>query len=157
MKIIVTLFGKPKDKNILTIIAEYNKRISRYQDIELVYLKEFSTVDNLLTELNSKYKSNKIFLLDEDGIKFSTKKFSNLYEKSLESSFKHLIFCIGPSAGFGDLQSRETINKLKEVNANLEIISLGELVMQHDIAFLVLIEQLYRVVSIKKNLPYHKV
>jgi 23S rRNA (pseudouridine1915-N3)-methyltransferase len=154
MKIIISLFGKPKDKNVLNIIEEYVKRISRYQKIEIEYLPIIQNAKNgdALNKVLDKFKNAKIFILDEDGKEYTSVKFANLYEKNLNESVQEILFAIGPSEGFGDLSDSIFLRK-----NNLEIIKLSTMTMQHDIAFIVLIEQIYRAVSIKNNLPYHKV
>ena len=89
----------------------------------------------------------KIVILRELGKEYDTNEFAKYYEKKLESGVKELWFCIGPAEGWGDLAN---------INVNIDFVSLSRLTMQHDLAFLVLTEQIYRAVSIKNNLPYHK-
>lgn len=143
MKIIFAMHGKPKDKRILELLDEYQKKISRYQKIDFNFLGEFSNLENLL----EKFVGKKVYLLDEDGKEFSSLKFAENYEKDLNNGEKEIVFVVGPAEGFGN------ISKLKNIN----IISLSKMAMQHDIAALVLMEQIYRSVSIKNNLPYHKI
>ncbi len=149
MKITVALFGKPKDKNILNLIEEYLKRIIRYQKLDLSYLplsdKGFKEGETVKIVLDKFKNASRIYFLDEDGKDFSTLDFTKKYEIDLQNQ-KEIVFAIGPSEGFGNLNM-----------GKVETISISKLTMQHDIAFLVLMEQLYRVVSIKNNLPYHKV
>ncbi len=148
MKIIVAIHGKPKDKRILEIMEEYKTKISRYQKIDF----EFLTPTNLPLERGgtvqkvlNKYSGKKVYFLDEDGKEYTSQKFAENYEKDLNDGEKEVVFVIGPAEGFGILP------------ANLNSISLSKFAMQHDIAALVLIEQIYRAISIKNNLPYHKV
>jgi 23S rRNA (pseudouridine1915-N3)-methyltransferase len=150
MKIIITLFGKPKNKNILELVEDYKKRISKYQKVEIDYFPIIQNAkpNECLNKVLEKYKNSKIYLLDEDGKEYSSLDFAKVYEKELNNSTKEIVFAIGPSEGFGDLVS------LKK--GQVEIISLSKMVMQHDLAFLVLIEQIYRAISLKNNLPYHK-
>jgi 23S rRNA (pseudouridine1915-N3)-methyltransferase len=145
MKIVVSLFGEPKDENILSLIEEYRKRTSRYQDLEFKYFKKYEGFEKFTQEI---FVSNrKIVILKELGREYDTKEFAKYYEKKLESAVKELWFCIGPAEGWGDLTNS---------NVNIDFLSLSKLTMQHDLAFLVLVEQIYRAVSIKNNLPYHK-
>jgi 23S rRNA (pseudouridine1915-N3)-methyltransferase len=156
MKIVVTLFGKPKDKNILELVEMYKERIGRYQKIDFLYLNDFNGVEKYLEKVDTRGKQ--IYLLDEDGTEYSTKDFTkNIYEKNLNAGVKEIVFGIGPAQGWGDInvQSRLIVDILAA--KNIKIISLSKMAMQHDLAFLVLVEQLYRAVSIKNNLPYHKI
>jgi len=141
MKIVVAIHGKPKDKRIFELLEEYKLKIGRYQKIDFEFLGEFKSLENLL----EKFEGKKVYLLDEDGKEFTSAKFAENYEKDLNNSEKEVVFVIGPASGFG------------EVEKNLNTISLSKMAMQHDIASLVLVEQIYRAVSIKNNLPYHRV
>lgn len=147
MKITFAMHGKPKDKRILEIMEEYKQKISRYQKIDFEFLNSFEGVEKLIEKLKNKNVS-KIYLLDEDGKEYTSAKFAQNYEKDLNNGEKEIAFVIGPAEGFGDL---------KPHLATLQFISLSKFAMQHDIAALVLIEQIYRAVSIKNNLPYHKI
>jgi 23S rRNA (pseudouridine1915-N3)-methyltransferase len=142
MKIIFAMHGKPKDKRILELIEEYQLKISRYQKIDFEFLSPlFKGVEGIF----KKYSGKKVYLLDEDGKEFTSQKFAENYEKDLNTGEKEVVFVIGPAEGYGELPN------------NLNTISLSKMAMQHDIAGLVLIEQIYRAVSIKNNLPYHRV
>ena len=143
MKVIIAIHGKPKDKRILELLEEYKLKISRYQKFDFDFLGEFKGVEELL----KKYEGKKVYLLDEDGKEFTSQTFAENYEKDLNNSLKEVVFVIGPASGFGDLEGVKSINT----------ISLSKMAMQHDLASLVLIEQIYRAVSIKNNLPYHRI
>lgn len=148
MKITLAIFGKPKDKYFLEKIEDYKKKISKFQKIEIEYLNFHEKISNkteLVKKVLEKYKGADIYLLDEDGSEFNTNTFAKRYERDLNSGVQNVVFVVGPSEGFGDISNFKNI------------ISLSKLTMQHDIAFLVLIEQIYRAVSIKNNLPYHKI
>lgn len=173
MKIIVAIHGKPKDKRILEILEEYRMKISRYQKTDFEFLSNFETVEKLIEKLKSK-NATKIYLLDEDGKEFTSLKFAENYEKDLNNGEKEVVFVIGPAEGFGELVKAGSSDEntfddhktalqgrkkyfLNESDQKVEIISLSKMAMQHDLASLVLVEQVYRAVSIKNNLPYHKV
>jgi 23S rRNA (pseudouridine1915-N3)-methyltransferase len=149
MKITVAIHGKPKDKRILELMEEYKTKISRYQKLDFEFINT-SGVEDVL----EKYLSKKIYLLDEDGKEYTSQKFAEKYEKDLNNGDKEIVFVIGPAEGFGDLTSEKNFAMLKKQNT--ETVSLSRMAMQHDIAALVLVEQIYRAVSIKNNLPYHK-
>lgn len=140
MKILLCMHGKPKDKRILEVMEEYKLKIGRYQKFEFEFLNTFSGIDGLV----NKYKGKKIYFLDEDGKEFTSEEFAKNYEKDLNNGEKEVVFVIGPAEGFGDVKGL----------ANL--ISLSKMALQHDLAGLLLTEQIYRAVSIKNNLPYHR-
>ncbi len=141
MKITISIHGKPKDKRILEIIEEYKLKISRYQKIDFDFLNSFDGIEKLV----EKYKGKKVYLLDEDGKEYTSESFAKNYEKDLNSGEKETVYVIGPAEGFGNIEGYP------------HLISLSKMAMQHDLASLVLIEQIYRAVSIKNNLPYHRI
>jgi 23S rRNA (pseudouridine1915-N3)-methyltransferase len=151
MKITISLFGKPKSKALLELVTDYNRMICRFQKTEIQYFPSMpdSRSGSALGLVISKYKNAKIYILDEDGQEYNSKEFADLYQKELNNGTKEIVFCIGPSEGFGN------VSNLK--SNNIEIISLSKMTLQHDLAYLFLTEQLYRAVSIKNNLPYHKI
>jgi 23S rRNA (pseudouridine1915-N3)-methyltransferase len=159
MKIKISLFGEPKDKRVLELVEMYKERISRFENLEFIYLNKFEGAEKYLERFSQ--TGTKIYLLDEDGKEYTSKDFAEkVYEKSLNESFKELVFAIGPSEGWGELFEWKEGAKTSKTflrETNTEVISLSKMAMQHDIAFLVLVEQVYRAISIKNNLPYHKV
>lgn len=155
MKIIISLFGEPKDENILNLAEEYRKRTSRYQDLEFKYFKKYDGLEKFLEEVNKPGRN--IYLLAEVGEGLDTKSFTEkVYEKNLNSGVKEIMFCIGPAEGWGDINIKSRFVEDPLAFKNVKLLSLSKLTMQHDLAFLVLVEQIYRAVSIKNNLPYHK-
>lgn len=153
MKIIVSLFGEPKDENILSLIEEYKKRTSRYQDLEFKYFKKYDGLENFVTQVATPGRN--VYLLAEKGEDYDTREFAEkIYERNLNVGTKEIMFCIGPAEGWGvDFAGKNSSNFFPQ---NTKILSLSKLTMQHDLAFLVLVEQIYRAVSIKNNLPYNK-
>jgi 23S rRNA (pseudouridine1915-N3)-methyltransferase len=79
--------------------------------------------------------------LDESGKVYDSIGFSNIFEKENEINF-----FIGGAYGFED-------NFLKQCN---EVVSLSKLTFSHKIAKIVLLEQIYRALSIVNKHPYHK-
>lgn len=139
------MYGKPKDKRLLEIMEEYKIKIGRYQKIEFEFITSlFKGVGGIL----EKYEGKKVYFLDEDGKEFTSQKFAENYEKDLNNGEREIIFVIGPAEGFGDLSPSKA--------GGVNLVSLSKMAMQHDIAGLVLVEQIYRAVSIKNNLPYHR-
>jgi len=99
---------------------------------------------DLLLEQVSKRKGP-LYLLDEDGKALSSQGWAKLLKGAEDSSAQGLIFCIGSSLGFSD-----------GVRASAaEIISLGPHTLPHELARVVLCEQLFRATSILKGHPYH--
>ena len=84
--------------------------------------------------------------LDERGESLSSRAFAKLIQKAQNRAYHSLPFVIGGPDGL-DPELREAAPKL---------ISLGPMTMPHELARLVLLEQLYRAHAILANLPYHR-
>ena len=131
----ISAIGKIKKTWIKEGIKNYTKRMP---ELSIYESKNFD-IKNLRNQ-----DSNKIIIaLSEEG------KFYNSYDfTSLLLSFKNqkILFLIGDADGL----SSEI--KLKSNH----ILSLSPLTFPHELARLILIEQIYRAVSISKNSPYHR-
>lgn len=134
-------------KHFSDAIREYEKRLSKNISIhtlkpvkhtEIAYIKQKES-EKLIEKLAK--ISGKIFLCDERGKHFSTENFKNCIQ-NLHNSSENIIFIIGGSYGVD-------IENLAK-NFTFEKIKLSEFVMPHSLAFLVLIEQIYRSFEIMK-------
>ena len=140
MKVKILAVGKLKEKTYQNRIGEYVKWINRDIPVELIFLKDNDKINRkLLAHINSE---NHTICLSEEGEKISSKEFSKLlFNKALDHTF-----IIGGPDG---------LTKYIKKKAN-QIISLSELTFPHEMALLILAEQLYRAVSIKKGRNYHR-
>ena len=140
MKVKILAVGKLKEKTYQNRIGEYVKWINRDIPVELIFLKNNDKVNKkLLAHINSK---DHTICLSEEGEKRSSKEFSKLlFNKPLDHTF-----IIGGPDG---------LTKYIKKKAN-QIISLSELTFPHEMALLILAEQLYRAVSIEKGRNYHR-
>jgi len=86
-----------------------------------------------------------ILLLDEKGKSKSTFQWAQDIQNWEANSISSLVFCIGSSLGFSKAV-RETAH---------ELISLGPQTLSHELARVVLLEQLYRATSVIRGHPYH--
>lgn len=103
-------------------------------------LKEESQL--ILSELTS---DDYVILFDERGKSLSSEEFSSQIEKIFLSGKKRAVFIIGGAFGVDD-----SIRKRAQV-----VVSFSRMVMNHLVAQTVALEQIYRGLSILKNLPYH--
>ena len=140
MKVKILAVGKLKEKTYQNRIGEYVKWINRDIPVELIFLKDNDKINRkLFAHINSE---NHTICLSEEGEKISSKEFSKLlFNKALDHTF-----IIGGPDG---------LTKYIKKKAN-QIISLSELTFPHEMALLILAEQLYRAVSIKKGSNYHR-
>ena len=141
MEIKIVVIGKLKEKIYQRRVQKYLKWISKDVKIEILYTKDVN--NKILTKMD-KFKKNNFFsiCLSENGIQMS----SNTFSKFIFNNKEKLSFIIGGPDG----HSSEI---LKEADY---ILSLSKMTMPHEMATLVLIEQIYRAFSIKKGSKYHR-
>ena len=150
MKIKVAWIGKTKEPAIETLTGEYLKRISRYAEVAGVVLKDEAAVLSLASgERQQKRSQNnkeryKLVLLDSRGKQFSSEELAEFLERE-QVNATPLLFAIGGSDGFSEEARR---------HAGV-ILSLGKMTLPHELARVILAEQLYRAFTILKNHPYH--
>ena len=150
MKIKVAWIGKTKEPAIQALSDEYLKRISRYAEIEGIALKDEAAILSLATgEQSKKQRSrnqerHKLILLDARGSQLSSEEFAAFLDREKINAIP-LLFAIGGSDGFSD-EPRHRAGFT---------ISLGKMTLPHELARVVLLEQLYRAVTILAKHPYH--
>ncbi len=108
------------------IIGEYEKRISKLAHARFAR--------------GSKIPPDAI-LLDPQGIEMSSDEFFELIRKK-SSRGEKIVFAIGPPEGFGEVKG--------------EKISLSRMTFQHELARLILLEQIYRALLRLKGTNYEK-
>ena len=141
-RIIVHLYGKPKDQLIANIIENYSKRVKNNG----ISLQFYSDKKNKLDyEQNLIKLKGNLILIDENGEQISSIKLSELLSKFLISS-ESTNFAVGPPDGFSnDIKSK--ISKS---------ISLSTFTLTHEMAAVIIMEQLYRSTEILKGTQYHR-
>jgi 23S rRNA (pseudouridine1915-N3)-methyltransferase len=137
LKIKIAWIGKTKNPAIDSLSAEYLKRLSR--DAESFALKDEAA---LLRLTQNKYR---LVLLDSRGKQFTSEEFADFIRDHLEKNATPLVFAVGGASGFSDEARR----------AASIMISLGKITMPHELARVILIEQVYRAFTILNRHPYH--
>lgn len=155
MKIKIAWIGKTKEPAIQALTEEYLKRIARYAPVEGVALRDeadllakFGGATNGSTAKGST-KSNLVkstlVLLDSRGKAFSSEQFAKFLGDYQDRNPLPLVLAIGGADGFGD----------EAKSAAKSVISLGKMTLAHELARVVLLEQVYRAFTILKRHPYH--
>lgn len=138
--------GKPALGYAKKGIEEYLKRLSRGAKVELLYLKAGSS-EAVSKELLARSEGTFRIALDERGKDWTTEEFvTQVNEWEMNPGIKTVSLLIGASDG-------HTPELRKKVNA---IWALSPLTLQHELALVVLLEQLYRAYTIKRGEPYHR-
>jgi len=121
---------------------EYSKRLAPTITVNTHFFKS----DDALIDAVRTHGKGKIILLSEDGVEHSSRAFSSYLFKAFEDGGAHVTFVIGGFAGL-PLQLRKSTHPL---------ISLSKMTFTHQMARLLLIEQIYRATEIHKGSAYHK-
>ncbi len=86
-----------------------------------------------------------LVLLDARGQQLTSEEIANFLEYHQGHDTQELVFAVGPADGWSDATRATASN----------ILSFGKLTLPHELARVVLLEQLYRGFSILKGHPYH--
>jgi 23S rRNA (pseudouridine1915-N3)-methyltransferase len=155
MKIKLLAIGKTDDKNLISLIETYQKRLGHYISFDFEVIPDIKNAKNLSETVQKKEEGNLLLkkinptdtlvLLDEQGKAFTSVEFSKFLQKKMNSGIKTLVFCIGGPYGFSD-----------EIYARAsQKVALSKMTFSHQMIRLFFIEQLYRGFTILKGEPYH--
>jgi 23S rRNA (pseudouridine1915-N3)-methyltransferase len=144
VKLQIAWIGKTKEPAFQSLTAEYLKRISRYVPAESHEVVAEAGLLKL-AEHSSGRTAPVLILLDARGRQFTSEEFADLLRDQQDRGTQNLLFAIGPADGFSD-QARGS--------ADL-ILSFGKMTLAHELARIVLLEQIYRAFTILKGHPYH--
>jgi 23S rRNA (pseudouridine1915-N3)-methyltransferase len=148
MKFRFVWIGKTKDKNWRALQEEYLQRLSHFVRCEITEIKEAGGGKEIESKriLENLNQTNFVCLLDVEGRSVSSHKLAGEIEKWQNRSFKEIVFVIGGAGGV----SSEVVER-----ADYSL-SLSFLTLTHEMARVVLLEQLYRAYTIIKGFPYQK-
>jgi len=168
MKIKIAWIGKTKEPPIAALTEEYLKRISRYVQVEAVAVRDEAALlekcgripetgeksprlakaarpfDKLRAGHGAPAKST-LVLLDARGKEFSSEEFAKFLGDYQDRNPLPLVLAVGGADGFSDMAR----------GAAQQVISLGKMTLAHELARVVLLEQVYRAFTILKGHPYH--
>ena len=153
MEIKLIVVGKTKSSELVRLINEYVKRINFYKKFKIIEVNSLKSKKNSEKEIK-KFEGEKIlinikkneliFLLDENGKSFNSRKFADFLSNKFKTN-KSIVFVVGGAYGFS--------NEIKQKSN--DIISLSEMTFSHQIIRLFFTEQIYRAFTILNNHPYH--
>lgn len=136
------MLGKTRRPEIRALLDGYIKRIAHHADVEAVELRDASAA---LKKVDAE-RSALVVLLDAAGQRYSSEEFAAWLGKLRDSGERRLVFLCGNAEGFPDSLRERARMKL----------SLGPLTLSHELARVVLAEQLYRAFAILSGSPYPK-
>lgn len=144
MKLKVVWIGKTRSPALQALTDEYLKRLRRYAEIESAALKDESAV-LALSQRGARPVRFALVLVDSRGREFSSEQFAHWLREHRERNSPPLLFAVGTADGFSK-EARE---------AATMVLSLSKMTYAHELARVVLLEQLYRAFTILAGHPYH--
>ena len=144
MKIQIAWIGKTKEAAIRALTEEYLTRISRYVPAESLEMAAESALLEKAEDTTGRTRPV-LVLLDARGRQFTSEEFADLLRDQQDRGTQNLFFAVGPADGFSD-RARGS--------ADL-VLSFGKMTLAHELARIVLLEQIYRAFTILKGHPYH--
>lgn len=144
MKLTVAWIGKTKNAAIQSLADDYLKRLKQYSEAEGLSLKDEAA---LLKFCGREGRSQRrwLVLLDFRGKQLSSEELAGYLRDQQDRNLLPLVFAIGAADGFAD-----------HVRAQADfVLSFGRMTLAHELARVVLLEQLYRAFTILKGHPYH--
>jgi 23S rRNA (pseudouridine1915-N3)-methyltransferase len=135
--------GAGNQGSLEELTAEYVKRASRYAQVDA---GEYSSEAAMLKSLERPGRTSPVLVaLDSGGKQFSSEELAGFVQQHLERGTQELLFAVGPADGW---------NAAALTRAQLTL-SLGKMTLPHELARLVLAEQIYRAFAILNHHPYH--
>lgn len=154
MKHQLLFLGKIKDKFIEDGVAEYSSRLQHYTSFSITILKEkgrgrgkvLSSEEQGKILLQAVPAGAMVVVLDSRGKQFSSEAFSQKIDQWEMQGKKEIYYLIGGPDGHSPAV----------IAAADLLVSLSKMTFTHDMARMLLVEQLYRAYTIKAGEQYHK-
>lgn len=144
MRLTLWISGKIKPAELDSLINHYYSKLPKSWHCNF---KIYST-EKELTNL----PDSQILIFDQRGVKLNTEMFKAQIEQALNHS-TDLNLLIGPPDGW----SENFKLSLAKNSPQVKLWSLSDCVLSHNLALLLIMEQLYRVNSMFENHPYHRI
>jgi 23S rRNA (pseudouridine1915-N3)-methyltransferase len=152
MRLRIIWTGKTRDARLRALIDDYAERLSHFVRCEVTELRELGRTDKTGIDKETRRISDRLrpgsltVVLDPDGAEWTSQQLADQVRNWEGQGIKEVAFVIGGPNGFaGDFKTR--VNKRW---------SLSRLTLTHEMARVLLFEQLYRAYTIIHGLPYQK-
>lgn len=154
MRITIVAVGRLKEGFWRDAVAEYLKRLTAYATVNVVEVADRDSgrdearalADEGADILKSIPEGAYVVALDLAGKQVDSEQFASKLERLGIEGRSSIVFVIGGSVGL----SAEVLKRADER------LSLGRMTLPHNLARVVLVEQVYRAFRIIRNEPYHK-
>jgi 23S rRNA (pseudouridine1915-N3)-methyltransferase len=139
MKLRVVWVGKTKNPQLAALCDDYTARIKHFLPLEIADVKE----SKLVASLDA---ADRVVVLDAKGKSWTSDQLAKFLQNHMTSDSRRLTFVIGDYAGLP-----QEVKKRADVQW-----SLSPLTFTHDLTRVLVLEQIYRALSIIHNFPYSK-
>lgn len=155
MRIKLLIVGRPKNKQIRALADDYVQRLVHYTKIEVVYVKEAKQPGPLSTRaaateeqrlLRRLAEEDYVVALEAAGRMVSSPELARFLAARTNAGTRTMVFIIGGPTGLTpELKQRADL-----------LLSLSPMTFPHELCLVLLLEQLYRALTILRGEPYHK-
>jgi 23S rRNA (pseudouridine1915-N3)-methyltransferase len=154
MRLVVAVVGKPRDANLAGAIRDYEARAARYWPLDVREVRQESAGDKSASRardaegerlLAAVPPAAQVVACDVSGRSFTSERFAEWLQAMRERAVD-AAFVIGGAHGLSDAVKAYATSS----------IALAPWTLPHELARLVLAEQLYRAGTIVRREPYHK-
>jgi len=141
---IASIAGRARSVHCDALVSEYVKRTSAFMPVEV---EVFRTSDALFETLDKQRSrlAPMLVMLDSSGKQWESEELARWLGRRRDEGQQRIVFAIGPADGW---------SKEDRARANL-LLSLGAMTLPHELARVVLCEQIYRAFTILSGHPYH--
>jgi 23S rRNA (pseudouridine1915-N3)-methyltransferase len=143
MKIRLVMLGKTRRLEVRALVEDYVARIRRFAEVELTELREDSTASLRKLTLDP---AATVVLLDDAGKHQTSEQFARWLGETRDHGAREIVFLCGAAEGFPEALRRRATQKL----------SLSSLTFSHELARVMLTEQIYRAFATLAGHPYPK-
>lgn len=140
----IVAVGKVKNRHLAALAAEYLKRCGGMAACQVVEIKDADPqreAQAMLRKLGSTGGSEVVVAMDETGDRIDSRRLADFL-----GAHGSIAFLIGGADGLGDAARERARRSLR----------LSALTLPHELARVLLLEQIYRGLCINRNRPYHR-
>lgn len=154
MKITLLVVGKTTDSRLQTMIDDYLQRLKHYLPFEVVVVPELKNAKSLTQDQQKQAEGElilknvnpvaELILLDEHGSEYRSMEFAQWLQKKMTAG-RDMVLVVGGPYGFSPAVYARANGK----------ISLSKMTFSHQMIRLLVVEQVYRAMTILRGEPYH--
>ncbi len=146
MRLHIAWFGRTKSPPIQSLTAEYLKRLSRFAACDAHELLSEAALLKLVEKSAGRTRPV-LVLLDSRGRQLTSEEIANFLQYHQSHDTQELLFARRPS---------RWLERSRPGRRLIAMLSFGKITLPHELARVVLLEQLYRGFTILQGHPYHR-